>query len=287
MDVKTPITAGDVLSWCRKNGVIPIPCRPHSKAPAGVVSSRGVYGTSPPDRWTLLRLYGRVAFGTKVRDSFHVPSPERLDAIDSFWASPRVVSQGPKEISISIDMNYPTADGYTVGCLDIDSDEYRVVGESPFFASCPAIRGKKGEKIFFKLDREAATPPAILRFTTSKNRMLPGGERAPPVIEMFTGRKHALIFGEHPDSIPERPLLYTFTRSFGEILPVLGWHSLYDALLSAARMHGLVIIPEEEIAISPDQASLSVWDESAPSPENSGIIPPKYGQARLSRWDVF
>ena len=286
MGEQTPSTAGDVLVWCKKNGVIPIPCRPHSKAPAGVVSSRGVYGNSPPDRAMLLRHYGRAAFGTSVRDSFHVPSPERLAVIEAFWASPSVLSKGAREISISIDMNYPTADGHTVACLDIDSDDYRVVGEHSVFASCPAIRGKKGEKIFFKLDRGTATPPAILRFTTSENRMLPGGDRAPPVIELFTGRKHALIFGEHPDSTPEHPLFYSFTRGFGEMLPVLRWRSLYDALLSAGRTYGLVILPEDETALSPDQILLSVWDDSLSPPDTSGSAPPEYGQLRLSRWDI-
>ena len=286
MREQTPATAGDVLSWCKKNGVVPIPCRPHSKAPAGIVSSRGVYGNSPPDRSKLLRHYGRAAFGTSVSDSFHVPSSERLAIIKAFWASPGVVFKGAQEISISIDMNYPTADGYTVACLDIDDDEYRVVGESPVFASCPAIRGKKGEKILFKLDRGTVAPPAILRFTTSENRMLPGGDRAPPVIELFTGKKHALIFGEHPDSTSEWPIFYTFTRDFGEMLPVIGWKSLYDALLTAARTHGLVIIPEEETAFSPDQITLSVWDNHVSLPD-PGYFPPEYGQARLSRWDVL
>ena len=45
---------GPVLDWFEANGLVPVPCRPGSKAPIGAISGRGLYGGSPPAPAALL-----------------------------------------------------------------------------------------------------------------------------------------------------------------------------------------------------------------------------------------
>lgn len=115
-----PKNAGEILDWCRKNGIIPVPCQPRSKAPMGIISRKGVYKNNPPNERELLRNYDRRFFGKVVRDSFHIPSPERLAVIRNFWDFSDTSAMDTKKLSISLDMNYPTEDGFTIACIDID-----------------------------------------------------------------------------------------------------------------------------------------------------------------------
>ncbi|HOT94906.1 MAG TPA: hypothetical protein PK089_06930 [Methanoregulaceae archaeon] len=244
-----PYLAGPVLNWCTENGVVPVPCRAGSKAPIGAISSRGVYGGAPPSPEALLARYGRERFGTVVRDSFHLPTPERLERIARFWRTPGARLWGPGVISISVDMNYPTADGYTVACLDIDDDTCLPLLDSPPFEGCPVVVGRHGAKALFKLDREGGRTRPITQFAA--------GTQGSPAFELFTCSKHALVFGLHPASTPECPVRYRLVPGRRGRMPVLRWSSVAAALLAEARGRGLVV--RKGSGPDLDQAGLERW----------------------------
>jgi hypothetical protein len=241
--------AGPVLDWCEHNGLIPVPCRAGSKVPIGAISSRGVYGANPPAPSELMARYGRERFGAQVRDSFHLPTPERLARIARFWATPGVRLMGPEVLSISIDMNYPTKDGHTVACLDIDDDTCLSLVDDPPFDTCPIVMGRHGAKVLFKLDREGARTRPITQFALS-----PQGS---PSFELFTSSKHALIFGLHPASTDVMPIRYRIVRGIDNPLPVLAWSSVTTALLPVVRRQGLIVRKGAGPAL--DQAGLERW----------------------------
>ena len=255
-----PKNAGEIIGWCRQNGIIPVPCQPKSKAPLGIISRKGVYRGNPPTKRELLGIYDRRFFGKTIQDSFHVPSQKRISIINSFWNSRDTAKMNEKSISISIDMNYPTDDGYTIACIDIDSDDYILLADEKTFSDCPVIGGKKGGKIFYKLNRENALPSPIIQYTTRENLRLIGNEQKPALIELFTGHKHALIYGEHPDSTAEKPLNYFFKREFDSLVPVITWSETTRCLNKYADECGLVIRKTAEV-IPYDQTNLSEWDE--------------------------
>jgi hypothetical protein len=244
-----PYLAGPVLDWCEGNGLVPVPCRPGSKAPIGAISSRGVYGTAPPDPAALLAAYGRDRFGAVVRDSFHLPTPERLARVRRFWGTPGVRLWGPEAVSISVDMNYPTADGYRVACLDLDDDACLPLLEHPVFSACPVVAGRHGAKALFKLDREGATPRAITQFAEAA--------QGPPAFELFTGSKHALVFGLHPASTSGAPVTYRIVRHAERPLPVLGWSAVSGAALEFARERNLQV--RKGAGPDLDQTGLERW----------------------------
>ncbi|MBP2133832.1 hypothetical protein J2128_001786 [Methanomicrobium sp. W14] len=257
----TPKNAGEVVFWCKKNGLIAVPCRPKSKAPLGIISRKGVYGKNPPGERELLKLYDRRSFGKTVRDSFHVPSPERINKIRDFWEKPNTGKLDYTKISISLDMNYPTDDGYTVACVDIDSDSHILLADEDAFSECPLIAGKKGGKIFFKLDRENSVPSPIVQYSTKDNLSLPGPKQESALIELFTGHKHALIYGEHPDSTTEDPVIYHFLRGFECKVPVITWKETTQCLKGYADKNGLAIRMTSEV-MPYDQTTLSDWSSS-------------------------
>jgi hypothetical protein len=244
-----PYRAGPILDWCEANGLIPVPCRPGSKAPIGAISSRGLYGSTPPAPALLRAAYGRDRFGAVVRDSFHLPTPERLERMRRFWRTPGVRLWGPETVSISIDMNYPTADGYRAACLDIDNDACLPLLERPPFDACPVVAGRHGAKALFKLDREGAQPRAITQFSPSR--------QGSPAFELFTGSKHALVFGLHPASTPEAPVTYRIVRHADRALPILRWSAVSSAALGFAQEQALLI--RKGTGPDLDQAGLERW----------------------------
>ncbi|WOF16667.1 hypothetical protein F1737_08175 [Methanoplanus sp. FWC-SCC4] len=280
MTGKQPKTAGDVVSWCRNNGVIPVPCRPKSKAPLGIISVKGVYGENPPGERELLRNFDRRFFGKTVRDSFHIPSQKRLEIIENYWNRPYTKSFTAGQISVSLDMNYPTKDGLTIACIDIDTDDLAFLADEELFQKCPLISGKKGGKLFFKLNKEKALPSPIIQYTTKENLEKPGTEQKPALIELFTGHKHALIFGEHPESTPEKPLYYQFLRGFDEQIPVITWADTTAALNSFSKKHGLLIRMTNEV-VPYDQTNLSEWENKKTQQKK---IYRTLGQNRIDRW---
>ena len=247
--IDTPYLAGPVLDWCDENGVVPIPCRPGSKVPIGSISRRGVYGDHPPSPEVLLARYGRERFGGVVRDSFHLPTPERLARIARFWRTPGVRIWGPEVLSISVDMNYPTEDGYTVACLDIDDDACVSLLKRPPFDACPVISGRHGAKALFKLDREGGRTRPITQFAAAP--------QGPPAFELFTCSKHALVFGFHPASTPGHPVHYRIVRGARGSMPVLCWSVVAATLLSAARERALSV--RKGAGPDLDQAGLERW----------------------------
>ncbi len=244
-----PYLAGPILDWCEENGIVAVPCRPRSKAPIGAISRRGVYGDAPPSPAALLARYGRDRFGAQVRDSFHLPTPERLARIARFWQTPGVRLWGPEVLSISVDMNYPTADGYTVACLDIDEDAFLPLLDRLPFDRCPVVAGRHGAKALFKLDREGARTRPITQFA--------GAPQGPPAFEIFTCSKHALVFGLHPASTPETPIPYDLVRGARSPFPVLGWSEVVATLLTAGRERGLLV--RKGAGPDLDQAELERW----------------------------
>lgn len=240
---------GPVLDWFEANGLVPVPCRPGSKAPIGAISGRGLYGGSPPAPAALLAVYGRDRFGAAVHDSFHLPTPERLERIRRFWRTPGVRLWGPEMISISVDMNYPTADGHRAACLDIDDDACLPLLERPPFEGCPVVAGRHGAKVLFKLDREGGQTRAITQFAASA--------RGAPAFELFTGSKHALAFGLHPSSRPDAPVTYRLVRHRNRPLPVLAWSSVSAAVLGFGRERDLQV--RKGAGPDLDQAGLERW----------------------------
>jgi hypothetical protein len=255
-----PKNAGEILDWARENGIIPVPCQPKSKAPMGIISRKGVYKNNPPDKRELLRNYDRRYFGKSVRDSFHIPSPERLAAIRNFWDISNTAAMDIKNLSISLDMNYPTEDGFTIACIDIDRDDCITLADEKIFSGCPLISGKKGGKLFFKLNRQKSLPSPIIQYSTADNLNLPGPEQKPASVEIFTGHKHALIYGEHPESTTEKPIQYYFLRGFGCRVPVITWQETTQCLKKYADKNGLVIRKTSEV-IPYDQTNLSEWGD--------------------------
>lgn len=241
--------AGPVLDWCDENGLVPMPCRPGSKAPIGAISSRGLYGSTPPAPAALLATFERDRFGSSIRDSFHLPTPERLRRIDRFWRTPGVRLWGAEAVSISVDMNYPTRDGFRCACLDIDDDACLPLLERRPFDLCPIVLGRHGAKALFKLDREGAVTRNITQFAPSP--------RGPPALELFTGSKHALVFGLHPASTPESPVTYRIVGGAGASVPVLGWGAVSTATFAFARERGL--LARKGAGPELDQAGLERW----------------------------
>lgn len=245
------IVAGPVLDWLSANGITPIPCRPRSKSPVSAISRYGVYQDHPPSASALLSRFGRERFGREVRDSFHLPTPERLAAIERFWRVPGVRRRGPEFLSISIDMNYPTCDHYTICCLDIDDEVHLPLLDDPVFLACPVVTGEKGGKGFFKLDRQGAWTRPITQFAG------PASLQGSPAFEVFTCSKHALVFGEHPAFTPSRPVRYRVTRGFSDPFPVIPWQTALAAVTRYARDEGLKV--RKGAGPGLDQADLSTW----------------------------
>ncbi len=243
---------GPVLDWLSASGITAIPCRPRSKSPVSAISRYGVYQDRPPSAPALLARFGRERFGREVRDSFHLPTPERLAAIEQFWQAPGVRRWGPEVLSISIDMNYPTTDHYTICCLDIDDEEHLPLLDDPVFLLCPVVTGAKGGKGFFKLDRQGGWTRPITQFAGSESLT-----RGSPAFEVFTCSKHALIFGEHPSFTPDRPVRYRVTRGFSDPFPVIPWQTALAAVTRYARDEGLAV--RRGAGPGLDQADLSTW----------------------------
>src|SRR5208283_2120082 len=145
------LSLSELLTWAERNGVILLPCKRKSKNPRNDISTDEVYpdGNAPTPN-------------DSVNDSFLQPTPERIKVIRRYWGScspSGLARPGVNFVSASIGMNYPTDDGYTIGCIDVDTDDlFDGAMELDLFKPCPAVRGKKGVKFFFKLATDGETP---------------------------------------------------------------------------------------------------------------------------------
>lgn len=215
-----PITPLDIVRWLREQGITPLPCRPKSKSPISQISRRGIYGDNAP-----------------AGDSFHVPTPERMAAVRVWWSNEDYHRQATvKDCSISVPLHPDWNSGRQVIVLDIDDVSLcDAVANAPALERCPVGTGKKGAKLFAFLDPDGGRPESpIVQYA-------PKDDPDHPALEIFTGSKHALIYGEHPDSTRERPILYAITRGFGEPFPVLTWEDIEKALEPIIQENGLVL----------------------------------------------
>ena len=154
--ISKDINLSDILNWCDSNG-------DH---------------TNPPVRCgrknLLVKYRHRLSTGHGTGDSFHCPTPERLAIITNYWNRPGVSKLTRGDIAVSIDMSYPTRDGYTITCVDIDNWEYVDLADHELFKDCEVFTGKKGIKIFFKLDIGDHDPTKIADIIQYRERF---GER--------------------------------------------------------------------------------------------------------------
>jgi hypothetical protein len=226
-----PAATKKFFEWAENNGIILLPCKPKSKEIDGKwLSTKAIYhGKTLPDG-----------------DTFHNPTPERLRSINLYWElrlHPKLIRRSnEEEFSASVDMNYPTTDGYTVACIDVDSDDlYDDALTIPLFSTCPAIRGKKGVKFLFKLDAGNMAPEPIQQFYFPSDLEDPqvDEKNSHPALEVFTHGKHALIFGEHQESTPEHPIFYRFVRDGYSSLPILKWKDVKETIESFVKDHNL------------------------------------------------
>jgi len=200
---RTPANVCELLVWLRANGITPLPCITRTKGPIEQISTRSVYGECPGD-------------------SFHIPTPERLDVINNWWGQEEYhKATGPSDQAVSIDCDPGYNSGRRVIGIDVDTDAlFTAAIDCPQFLTAPAVRGKKGVKIFF--------------FTVSQN--LPaqiqyyGDDKDHPALEVFTAGKHLLVYGEHPDSSPDKRILYQFLRGFGLPIPSFSWNWITDGV---------------------------------------------------------
>ncbi|WP_214084413.1 hypothetical protein [Methanoculleus sp.] len=210
----------DIVRWLRGQGIMPLPCRPKSKSPISQISRRGIYGDNAP-----------------AGDSFHIPTPERMAAVKAWWVNEDYHQQATvKDCSISVPLHPDWNNGRQVIVLDIDDTSLcDAVANAPALERCPVGTGKKGAKLFAFLDPDGGRPESpIVQYA-------PKDDPDHPALEIFTGSKHALIYGEHPDSTRERPILYAITRGFGEPFPVLTWKEIKQALEPIIQENGLVL----------------------------------------------
>ena len=224
--ISKDISLSDILNWCDSNGITPIPCQVRTKKPVGEISTGAIYGT-------------------RGGDSFHCPTPERLTIITNYWNRPGVSKLTRGDIAVSIDMSYPTRDGYTITCVDIDNWEYVDLADHELFQDCEVFTGKKGTKVFFKLDIGDHDPTKIADIIQYRERF--GEQRQ--VIELFTRNKHALIFGEHEASTYEKPIYYQPTRGLRP-LPVIKLEDLGNAIDGYIVEHDLEIITSDNAVTS-------------------------------------
>lgn len=186
MILQQPRDALDVAIWARLNGLLILPGQAKSKKPMSFL-------------WGDNKIEG---------DSYHVPSEKRIASIRQKWKN---IRKGTKEdlISATFDTEYPDLDHPTVfiAALDLDTDKfYDVFMAHPSLQRFPAVRGKKGAKVFIKVDYAGEEKP--------KNAVYQDPVTGENSLEILTKLKLAFIYGEHPDSTRAAPIFYRYVRGF-------------------------------------------------------------------------
>ncbi len=219
MTTGTP-TPWDVVYWLQSQDIVPLPCQPKTKRPISRISSYGIYGKNAPEG-----------------DSFHIPTPERVPVVRSWWKNEEYHRHATvKDCSISVPLHPDWHGGRQVIVLDIDEASLcDAVASAPYLAQCPVGAGKKGSKLFAILDNAGGRPENAI------TQYYPADDPDHPALEVFVGGKHALIYGEHPDSTSEHPIFYAVTRGFGDPFPVLSWAKIEEALEPVIQDNDLVL----------------------------------------------
>lgn len=199
----SPGNVYELVVWLQQNGITPLPCITRTKGPIELISTKGVYGECPGD-------------------SFHIPTPERLEVINRWWAQEHYhKTTGPHEQAVSIDCNPGYNSDRRVIGIDVDTDSlFDAALDCPQFLTAPAVRGKKGVKIFFFT--ESQDLPAQIQYY--------GDDMNHPALEVFTAGKHILVYGEHPDSSPDNRIFYHFLRGWGLPVPSYSWDRITDGV---------------------------------------------------------
>jgi len=235
-------TIVEILEWTRSQGIT-LPCKPKSKAPMDSISSRTING---PDG---------------ERDSFHDATKKRLEQINAWWSAKDYLREATeKDISASIDMNAGYNSGHRICCIDVDTDRlYNAIMNNAFFQACPAVVGKKGVKLFFKIEEDCDQIEEIMQFYN--------GDAQTPSLEVFTIKKHALIYGEHPDSTEENPIFYHFVRGFGDPFPTIPWSGARTEILAFAQKAGIAA----KTHAAPAQQKKTTKPKQTPNQSNKNI----------------
>jgi hypothetical protein len=231
-----------MAQWASKNKIFVLPGQAKTKKPMGFLA-RGALavpeGMNPED------------------DSYHVTTPQRIEAVRNFW---RTVEQNLDEryLSVACDTEYPEIDKSTqrieylddedpdapgivvaeaglksevnVAVLDLDSDEYydRFINH-PLIADWPVVAGERGCKAYVKVNYSSVPEKP-------KNMAYLNPATNDAVLEILTTKKLAFIYGEHPNSTPEHPILYHFVRGFDleretlKTIPYAEFVRIYEAI---------------------------------------------------------
>lgn len=150
----------DVYNWLTSKGITSYPCKPRSKSTIGELSTAALYGK-------------------RDGDSFFIPTPERLQRIEQYWALRDLKALTPNDVSLSIQC----AAGYNNGCrvLLTDADDSQlasVLMESDVLAACPVVKGSKGCKLITFIDAHEATLDSPQWFSTLTNLCNPASAMA-------------------------------------------------------------------------------------------------------------
>jgi len=195
----TPRTAKQIVTWATLNGVTVLPGQPKTKKPMGFLARGAVETPEGAD---------------PERDTYHVPTPQRLFAIENYWN--RLPNDFREtELSISFDTDYPCGDNVFIASLDLDRDDYydRFINHH-LIANWPVVKANRGCKAFVKVNYgDLAEKPKSFAYV--------GPADTGTVLEILTSKKLAFIYGEHPLSTPENRITYQFVRGFDLTVPTI------------------------------------------------------------------
>ena len=158
-----------------------------------------------------------------------------MKVISDFWdnTTPDITH---RHISAGFDTNYPVRDrpNCRLAVIDLDTDKYRDdLLKIPEFINAPANVGGKGAKIFIIVDYgDEPIPPTTQYYKVKDLEGVAAGTKKDisPALEVFTGTKYAVVYGEHEKSTHSSPLFYRFIRGFGDPIPTITLQEFREAI---------------------------------------------------------
>ena len=210
-----PYLAGRCSTGSRLNGLVPVPCRPGLQGPdRGDLKPR-------PLRWhasragTLLAVYGGTV---SARPSATRSTSRRRNAserIARFWRIAGSAALGP-------------GGGLDLGRHELSDRQTDTGRPASISTTTPACRSSTGPPSISARSWQAGTGQRRSSSSTAKgprrgrSRSSLRLAQGPPAFELFTGSKHALVFGLHPASTPAAPVTYRIVRHADRALPTSG-----------------------------------------------------------------